>query len=206
MHGDHGWGQQGTIEYGRQRYLAWPAAGPRGPQRGRQSPPAARGRVPAPACAPPPFIKACSHFIVFPGGRSPSVFPPSPIKRALAQAHILGPGRPLNFLGRGGRRFAAGAIKVELPPLRCVKLWGLRILRSLRRQLRKNTCDTATQLQAHLTLTRTFNACCLLQHGAKLLRGEGPKLLPPLVSDLADRCMPESRERTRAHMSPSSNT
>ena len=31
MHGDHGWGQQGTIEYGRQRYLAWPAAGPRGP-------------------------------------------------------------------------------------------------------------------------------------------------------------------------------
>ena len=125
------------------------------------------------------------------------LFPPSPIKRALAQAHVLGPGRPLNFLGRGGRRFAA--IKVELLPLRGVKLWGRRILRSLRRQLRKNTCDTATQLQAHLTLTHTFNACCLRQHGAKLLPTDGPELRPPLVSDLADRCMPESRESTRAH-------
>ena len=178
------------IWRGRQR-------GPAARSAAGRAPPAARGRVAAPACAPPPFIKACSHFIVFPGGRSPSVFPPSPIKRALAQAHVLGPGRPLNFLGRGGRRFAG--IKVQLLPLRCVKLWGLRILRSLWRQLRKNTCDTATQLQAHLTLTRTFNACCLLQHGAKLLRGDGPKLRPPLVSDLADRCMPESRESTTAH-------
>ena len=129
----------------------------------------------------------------------PLCFPALPNKARPRTSPCSRPLRPLTFLGRGGRRFAAGAIKVELPPLRCVKLCGLRILRSLRRQLRKNTCDTATQLQAHLTLTRTFNACCLLQHGAKLLRGDGPKLRPPLVSDLADRCMPESRESTRAH-------
>ena len=135
-----------------------------------------------------------------PGGAVTSLLLSPQLPRAGKCARaVLGPGRPLNFLGRGGRRFAAGAIKVELPPLRCVKLWGLRILRSLRRQLRKNTCDTATQLQAHLTLTRTFNACCLRQHGAKLLPTDGPKLLPPLVSDLADRCMPESRESTTAH-------
>ena len=104
----------------------------------------------------------------------PLCFPALPNKARPRTSPCSRPLRPLTFLGRGGRRFAA--IKVEPTTLRCVKLWGLRILRSLRRQLRKNTCDTATQLQAHLTLTRTFNACCLLQHGAKLLRGDGPEL------------------------------
>ena len=94
----------------------------------------------------------------------PLCFPALPNKARPRTSPYSRPLRPLTFLGRGGRRFAG--IKVQLLPLRCVKLWGLRILRSLRRQLRKNTCDTATQLQAHLTLTRTFNACCLRQHGA----------------------------------------
>ena len=104
-----------------------------------------------------------------PGGAVTSLLLSPQLPRAGKCARaVLGPGRRLlfflTFLGRGGRRFAG--IKVQPLPLRCVKVWGL--LRSLRRQLRKNTCDTATQLQAHLTLTRTFNACCLLQHGAKL--------------------------------------